>query len=202
MKIKTCHKMKNENSVKADNNNLHNQDDRGLQNVYKRKHHDVACISAYSNDSSDNNEERNRQLKAVLLSLGYGVAKMDENLIKYFETINDFVGEQYFFVVNRHSDDDFLQNLLDLANYYNQDHFHYRFYCLIDPFTKGTINYDVYENYSRGARMSIKAIYERIMNRISEMKMNNQKNQVKICETITLVPLRITRKEKARRLEH
>lgn len=72
-------------------------------------------------------EARNRDLKAYLLKLGYGVTNIKGNYIENLGTINAVeLGENSFFVVNLNNDDKFKQNIFELSEYYNQDCFLYK----------------------------------------------------------------------------
>ena len=212
------------------------------------KKYDIACITAYRDvyanatsktlDDRPQNlqgtntpykytrkekEGRNRQLKASLLSLGYGVTNIRGNYIEGFGTVNaKELGENSFFVVNLKNDNNFKRNIFTLSEYYNQDCFLYKpkgsdvaynigtnngeypgygnednvgqlhinadneFLSRIGnasfAFTsqdnpkqdnrqynfqtrkrdrmRESLNLTVYEDYSRGSRMSIKAIFE------------------------------------------
>ena len=74
--------------------------------------------------SRKENELRNRNIKAALLRLGYGVADISGNRIGNRVTIDGFrLAENSLFVVNLGNDSNFAQHLFDLAEYYNQDSF-------------------------------------------------------------------------------
>lgn len=179
---------------------------------------------------------RNRELKASLLSLGYGVTNIRGNYIENYGTIDAVeLGESSFFVVNLKDDPNFKQNIFELSEYYNQDCFlfkpkgsdeaynigtnygEYPGYGNADSIGKLHINIDneflsrvgnasfaftsddnpkqdnreygfktrkqdranairemleldVYENYSRGSRMSIKGLHQKTKRHIMEMK--------------------------------
>lgn len=179
---------------------------------------------------------RNRELKASLLGLGYGVTNIHGNYIENYGTINAVeLGESSFFVVNLNNDNMFKQHIFELSEYYNQDCFLFKpkggeqaqnvgtnyaeypgygnednlgeLHINIDneflsrvgnasfAFTdqenpkqdnreydfhtrkhdringlKEALDLDVYENYSRGSRMSIKSIHDRTNKHISKMK--------------------------------
>lgn len=178
---------------------------------------------------------RNKELKASLLSLGYGVTNIHGNYIENYGTINAVeLGENSFFVVNLKNDGNFKERIFELSEYYNQDCFlfkpkgsneaynigtnygeypgynnednlgklhiniDYEFLSRIGnasfAFTnkenpkqdkreynfhtrkqdringlKEALNLDVYEDYSRGSRMSIKSIFERTEKHITKL---------------------------------
>lgn len=69
------------------------------------------------------NRSKNRLMVAELLQFGYGVTK-----IKCVnpERMPDETSEESYLVVNRCNDDNFLNNLLRIAEYYNQDSIYYK----------------------------------------------------------------------------
>ena len=69
------------------------------------------------------NRERNRLLKAKLLSLGYGVTNIHGS---YIEGQGTEVTEESFFVVNLKNDESFFDNCFKLSEYFNQDSFLYK----------------------------------------------------------------------------
>lgn len=71
----------------------------------------------------EENREKNKLLKAELLNLKYGVTTVKE---VYPEGMNNESSEESFFVVNRFNDPNFLNNLLSLAEYFNQDSIYYK----------------------------------------------------------------------------
>lgn len=72
-------------------------------------------------------KSRNHDLMAALLHYGYGVTKMRGNYIENFGTINaKEVGENSFFVVNLHNNSNFLNNVFELSEYFNQNSFLYK----------------------------------------------------------------------------
>lgn len=114
--------------------------------------HDIACLSAFRGKfenetdktlddrppmaketdepykySKPENIRRNRDLKASLLKLGYGVTKIAGNYIENYNTPNATeVGEESYFIVNLNDDPDFYDNIFALSEYYNQDCFLYK----------------------------------------------------------------------------
>ena len=71
----------------------------------------------------EENREKNKLLKAELLNLKYGVTTVKG---VYPEGMNNELSEESFFVVNRFNDPNFLNNLLSLAEYFNQDSIYYK----------------------------------------------------------------------------
>lgn len=64
----------------------------------------------------------NRELKAKLLSLGYGVTQVRGS---YRESGKPEGQEESLFIVNRNNDPNFKENIFKLSEYYNQDSFMY-----------------------------------------------------------------------------
>ena len=85
--------------------------------------HDSAIITAFRGEyTNKQNYERNRKLKAHLLSVGYGVTKVDGSYIENFETPQAIeVSEQSFFVSNRVDDPAFFDSIESLGEQYEQD---------------------------------------------------------------------------------
>ena len=98
--------------------------------------HDTAIITAYRGDPNDDsncvdksqvtddssNKLRNRDLKATLMSLGYGVTSVDGSYIENFNTPEAYeVAEHSFFVVNLEDDPDFAKYIVDLGDEFCQD---------------------------------------------------------------------------------
>lgn len=73
--------------------------------------------------SHEENREKNRNMVAELLMLGYGVAKTKG---VYPEGMTGESSEESYLVVNRNNDKDFLENLMRIAEYYNQDSIYYK----------------------------------------------------------------------------
>ena len=71
----------------------------------------------------EENREKNKLLKAELLNLKYGVTTVKRI---YPEGMNNDSSEESFFVVNRFNEPNFLNNLLSLAEYFNQDSIYYK----------------------------------------------------------------------------
>jgi hypothetical protein len=104
--------------------------------------HDTAVITAYRNDPSsevgcvnaippaeqedsplDANKARNRNLKAVLLRMGYGVTRVDGSYIENFDDMDNRkeVSEESFFVVNLKDNPEFSSDIEDLGKMFCQD---------------------------------------------------------------------------------
>ena len=98
--------------------------------------HDCALLSAFRNklvncligDKNEdpiniyNNKGRNKQLKSVLLSLGYGVTAVKGSFIENFGTKNEILrDEDSFFIVNIGDKPSFIENLIELSKLYCQD---------------------------------------------------------------------------------
>ena len=115
-----------------------------LSRLYRHMmNHETAIITAFRNDPSDElkctdvsevgevegentvqqtNERRNRVLKATLLSLKYGVTKVDGSYIEDFETPAAYeVAEESFFVVNLQDDPGFIDQISKLGEKFCQD---------------------------------------------------------------------------------
>lgn len=73
------------------------------------------------------NRQRNRELKAVLIELGYGVTKVNGNYIENYKSEGEMErGEETFFVVNLNNKPNFFEDIRKLSEYYNQDSFLYK----------------------------------------------------------------------------
>tara|TARA_B100000287_G_scaffold63213_1_gene54943 strand:+ start:150 stop:794 length:645 start_codon:yes stop_codon:yes gene_type:complete len=115
----------------------------GLSRVHQHiSAHDTAVITAFRNDPSSDegcynaappaeqeesplkaNKARNRNLKATLLKMGYGVTRVDGSYIENFDDVDNRkeVKEQSFFVVNLRDDPDFNNNINRLGQMFCQD---------------------------------------------------------------------------------
>jgi len=107
----------------------------GLSRIYKHiMEHDCVVITAFRDDTNDDskctdkaviggdNMERNRDLKATLLGLGYGVTKVDGSYIEDFGTpLAKEVKENSLFCVNLNDDADFVERLASLGEKFCQD---------------------------------------------------------------------------------
>ena len=110
----------------------------GLNRV--RKHimsHDCAIITAFRGDiadfenctenamipeDEDTNMTRNRELKATLLGLGFGVTKVDGSYVEDFDTPKAVeVKENSLFCVNLKDESGFVKSIADLGEKYCQD---------------------------------------------------------------------------------
>ena len=102
--------------------------------------HDCAIITAFRNDPADmskcqpgsvkevegktkqTNKKRNRDLKAMLLGLDYGVTKVDGSYVENFEQPDAVeVKENSLFVANLHDDPDFVNEITQMAEKFCQD---------------------------------------------------------------------------------
>lgn len=71
----------------------------------------------------EENRQKNKLMVAELLQLGYGVTKVKG---VYPEGMTDESSEESYLVVNRNNDENFLDNLLRISEYYNQDSIYYK----------------------------------------------------------------------------
>lgn len=71
----------------------------------------------------EENRQKNKLMAAELLQLGYGVTKVKG---VYPEGMTDESSEESYLVVNRNNDNNFLPNLLRIAEYFNQDSIYYK----------------------------------------------------------------------------
>jgi hypothetical protein len=71
----------------------------------------------------EENRQKNKLMVAKLLELGYGVTKVKGI---YPEGMKDETSEESYLVVNRNNDENFLDNLLRISEYYNQDSIYYK----------------------------------------------------------------------------
>lgn len=108
--------------------------------------YDIATISAFRDTLTDmtdktyvpegaydgykftkkENIKRNAQMKAKLLSFGYGVTKIYGSYIENIGKNPTEVAEESFFVVNLNNDENFYSNLFKISEYFNQDSFLYK----------------------------------------------------------------------------
>ena len=116
---------------------------------------------AYMPKTKDN-QEQNRDLKAALLYLGYGVADVSGiSMPPIGATPSQEPNDSHFLVVNLPNDPNFTHNLTQLSAHYGQDG---------SPLPLRSLSIDHYNDYSRGARMSIMAIYEGLRQKIDLRK--------------------------------
>ena len=108
-----------------------------LSRIYQHiTEHDTALLTAFRDDASDlssclevavdaglSNKERNRNLQATLLSLGYGVTAVDGSFIENYGNLDKQVEvkEDSFFVVNLNNSPDFTEAITGLGTKYCQD---------------------------------------------------------------------------------
>jgi len=96
----------------------------GLSRLYQHMmDYDSAIISAFRNEyTNKQNYERSRELKAQLLSAGYGVPKTDGSYIENFETPEAIeISEQSLFISNRGGAANFINEIARLGEEYEQD---------------------------------------------------------------------------------
>ena len=106
-----------------------------LSRVYRHiQEHDCVIITAFRDDTEDetnctersvsggDNKERNRDLKATLLGLGYGVTAVDGSYVEDFgsETAKE-VKEDSLFCVNLKDDPNFIETMAALGEKFCQD---------------------------------------------------------------------------------
>lgn len=71
--------------------------------------------------------ERNRELSATLIRLGYGVTKVHGVFVENYKKDNARLeNEDSFMVINRNNDPDFYDVIFSLSEFYNQDCFCYK----------------------------------------------------------------------------
>lgn len=108
-----------------------------LSRFYKHiSEHDTAIITAFRDKdvecrsgentgrklTKEENLKRNKELKAALLKLGYGVTSVSGNYIEGKNTNNEVeVGGNSFFVVNTNDEPNFIENIARLGERYCQD---------------------------------------------------------------------------------
>ena len=96
----------------------------GLSRVYGHiMDHDSSIFSAFRDEyPNKENYERNRELKAQLLTDGYAVTKIDGNYIENFGTKKAIeVAERSLFILNRNEEPDFFKKMAVLGEEYEQD---------------------------------------------------------------------------------
>ena len=107
----------------------------GLSRIHKHmQQHDCVIITAFRGDPNDSmyctansiiggdNMSRNRDLKATLLGMGYGVTKVQGSYIENFGTdVAKEVKENSLFCVNLKDDPQFIDNLAELGERFCQD---------------------------------------------------------------------------------
>ena len=69
------------------------------------------------------NRNKNKLLVAELLQLGYGVTKIKD---VHLDGMTDEASDERYLVVNRCNDENFLNQLLRIAEFYNQDSIYYK----------------------------------------------------------------------------
>ncbi len=117
--------------------------------------------------SLSENRERNKLLKARLLSLGYGVMAIHGSYIEGANGADAIeVSEESFFVVNLKNDTNFYKNLFILAEYFNQDSFLYKAKDEKDAYLIGTNNADYPEYGNKVITGSLTSLPSKFMSRI------------------------------------
>lgn len=106
-----------------------------LITAFRRKKENIKNEDAVKDDGKPigykythkENRERNRELGATLLGLGYGITKVDGVYIENFGMDNArLCNEASFLVVNKNDKDGFYDNIFKLSELYNQDCFCYK----------------------------------------------------------------------------
>lgn len=104
------------------------------------KKNDIGSVKVNGEQFTTNEKKfYNRELKAALLRLNYGVTNVRGSYVE-----EDFgeSQEESFFVVNLHSDPSFKENLIKLGEYYNQDSIFYSPQGELQGYLIGTNNSD------------------------------------------------------------
>ncbi len=97
-------------------------------NMNRMLQFDCALINASRSDLSQNhcleeNHKKNKLMVAELLLLGYGVAKIKGVSP---EGMTDKTSEESYLVVNRDHDENFVNNLSRISDYYHQDSIYHK----------------------------------------------------------------------------
>lgn len=94
--------------------------DSAIISSHRKDDNTIHCISTKKNIGD--NKNNNRELKAILLKLGYGVTFVDGSYIEDYNTpLAKEVQEDSFFVLNMKEDSNFNKNLIKLSELYCQD---------------------------------------------------------------------------------
>lgn len=95
------------------------------ENISERTKNDNKKVGdTYTNAE---NRERNRELSASLLRMGYGITKISGVYIENFGMPNSRIAdEESFLVVNKNDDQNFYDTIFKLSEYDNQDFFCYK----------------------------------------------------------------------------
>ena len=96
------------------------KDIRDINTTYLGPNNDWAEGKRFTHEE---NRQKNKVMVAKLLNLGYGVTKVKG---VYPEGMTDEISEESYLVVNRNNDENFLNNLLSIAEYFNQDSIYYK----------------------------------------------------------------------------
>ena len=101
----------------------------------------------------EENRQKNKLMVAKLLLLGYGVTKIkDDNP----EEMTDETSRESYLVVNCRNDENFLNNLLRIAEYYNQDSIYYKEKGKMEGSLIGTNNCGWPEYHQKGEDCELK----------------------------------------------
>ena len=96
------------------------KDVRDMKATYRGPNKDWQVGKQFTHEE---NRQKNKLMVAKLLELGYGVTKVKG---VYPEGMKDETSEESYLVVNRNNDENFLNNLLRISEYYNQDSIYYK----------------------------------------------------------------------------
>lgn len=107
------------------------------RNVGRGVKHQGQPIQSGENFSTEEKKYYNRELKASLLRLGYGVTQVRGSYKEYGQNESQ---EGSLFVVNLKNDTNFKKNIFKLSEYYNQDSFMYSPKGTDEGFLIGTNN--------------------------------------------------------------
>lgn len=85
----------------------------------------INCLIGDKNEDPINiydNKGRNKQLRSVLLALGYGVTAVKGSFVENFGTEDEILrNEDSFFIVNLEDKPSFIENVIELSKLYCQD---------------------------------------------------------------------------------
>ena len=96
------------------------KDVRSIKDTYRGPYKNWEVGKKFTHEE---NRQKNKLMVAELLQLGYGVTKVKG---VYPEGMTDESSEESYLVVNRNNDENFLNNLLRISEYYNQDSIYYK----------------------------------------------------------------------------
>lgn len=107
------------------------------RNIGRGVKHQGQPMQSGENFSTEEKKYYNRELKASLLRLGYGVTQVRGSYKEYGQNESQ---EESLFVVNLKNDTNFKKNIFKLSEYYNQDSFMYSPKGTDEGFLIGTNN--------------------------------------------------------------